>query len=123
MAYEIYKILHLVGIFMLATGLTATLVLVWNGQQLSGRAKTFAFTTHGLGLVFILVSGFGLLARLGIVRDMPAWVFVKLAIWLVFGAMISLLKRKGALGWPLYFLMLGIFICAAYFGVYKPNFG
>lgn len=118
--YEIYKILHLVGIFMLTTGLIGVLTLAWAGHGVTGKVKTFAFITHGTGLFFLLLSGFGLLARLGLAREMPSWVYTKLLIWAIFGGFIALLKRKGQIGWPLYFVMLAIFIVAAYFGVYKP---
>jgi len=121
MPYEIYKILHLTGIFLLVSGLIGLLTLVWSGHGLSGKVKTFAFITHGVGLLFILVSGFGLLARLGLAQQgLPPWIHVKLFIWIVFGGLIALLKRKGQMGWPLYFLMLAIFVTAAYYGVYKP---
>lgn len=123
MPYEIYKILHLVGIFLLTSGLVGILALVWSGHGPSGKVKTFAFITHGVGLALLLVSGFGLLARIGIPQGsgMPFWIYVKLVIWLIFGGLIALLKRKGQIGWPLYFVLIAIFTTAAYFGVYKPN--
>jgi len=96
------------------------LALTWAGHSLTGKVKTFAFITHGTGLLFILVSGFGLLARLGLAQSMPSWVYTKLAIWAIFGGFIAILKRKGQIGWPLFFAMLAIYIVAAYFGVYKP---
>ncbi len=121
MPYEIYKILHLTGIFLLVSGLVGVLALAWSGHGMKGPVKTFAFITHGTGLLFLLVSGFGLLARLGLAREaMPMWIYVKLSIWLIMAVMISALKRKGAIGWPLYFLMLAIFMTATYFGIYKP---
>lgn len=123
MPYEIYKILHLTGIFLLTSGLVGMLVLAWSGHQIAGKVKTFAFITHGVGLLLMLVSGFGLLARMGIMHGggFPFWIYVKLAIWLIMGGIIALVKRKVAIGWPIYFLMMAIFITAAYFGVYKPS--
>lgn len=123
MPYEIYKMLHLTGIFLLTSGLVGMLVLSWTGHIIAGKVKTFAFITHGVGLLFMLVSGFGLLARMGFTQDqgLPSWIHVKLVIWLIMGGIISLLKRKGQIGWPLYFLLLAIFVTAAYFGIYKPS--
>lgn len=122
MPYEIYKILHLTGIFLLISGLVGMLTLVWSGHGPTGKVKTFAFVTHGLGLLFLLVSGFGLLARMGFMHDSswPGWVYVKITIWFIMGGVIALLKRKGHIGWPLYFILMAIFITAAYMGVYKP---
>jgi len=99
------------------------LVLAWSGHQIAGKVKTFAFITHGVGLLFMLVSGFGLLARMGFMHNagLPTWIYIKLVIWLIMGGIIALIKRKGQLGWPMYFLLLAIFITAAYVGVYKPT--
>lgn len=122
MSYEFYKILHLTGLILLFSGLVSLLTLKVVGADVSGSAKKFSFITHGVGLFLVLLSGFGLLARLGMVRDLPGWIYVKLAIWLYFGVTIALIKRKGQLGWILYLPMLVIFILAAYLGVNKPAF-
>ncbi len=120
MPYEFYKFLHLTGIFLLISGLIAGLTLTWSGHPLAGKIKTFSFATHGLGLVLILVSGFGLLARLNLAAQMPVWAYVKLAIWGLFAIAISIVKRKGQIGFPLYIVLLSVFLFAAYTAVYKP---
>ncbi len=121
-SYEFYKVLHLTGLVLLFSGLVALLTVKVVKVEFGGSAKKFAFITHGIGLFFILLSGFGLLARLNLVRDLPNWIYVKLAIWLYFGLTIALIKRKGELGWILYIPMLVIFLAAAYLGVNKPAF-
>ena len=120
MPYEIYKIIHLTGIFLLISGLMMAYAITSSGHALAGKIKTFSFAAHGTGLVLILVSGFGLLARLGLAREMPMWAYVKFAIWGIFAIFISILKRKGQLGWPLYVAMLGVFMFASYTAIYKP---
>ena len=120
MPYEFYKIMHLTGIFLLISGLMMAYAITSSGHALAGKIKTFSFATHGTGLVLILVSGFGLLARLGLAREMPVWAYVKFAIWGAFAIFISILKRKGQLGWPLYVAMLGVFMFASYTAVMKP---
>lgn len=122
MSYEFYKILHLIGLVLLFSGLVSLLTLRVVGAEVNGPAKKFAFLTHGIGLFLILLSGFGLLARLGLVRELPGWIYVKLVIWLYFGLTIALIKRKGQLGWIMYLPMLVIFILAAYLGVNKTSF-
>lgn len=120
MSYEFYKFLHLVGIFLLMTGLMGVYFTVWSGSSFQGSVKKFSFAMHGLGLLIVLVSGFGLLARLGLTSGLPTWVFVKLGVWAFFAIAISLLKRKGQIGWPLYALLLLGYGLAAYMAVYKP---
>lgn len=124
MPYEFYKILHFTGLILLFSGLVSLLTLKIAGVPIEGSARKFSFITHGVGLFFILLSGFGLLARLGLARDMPNWIYVKLAIWLIFGGIIVLIKRKGHVlgqrGWILYLPLLIIFIVAAYVATTKP---
>lgn len=120
MSYEIYKIVHLTGLVLLFSGLVSLLTLKSIGAPIEGRARKFSFISHGLGLFLLLLGGFGLLARMGIATSWPNWVYAKIAIWLYFGGMIALIKRRGQLGWILYLPLLLIFIMATYIVVYKP---
>ena len=119
-SYEIYKIVHLTGILLIFIGLTSLLSLKIAGVNAEGKAKSLIFISHGIGLFLALFGGFGLLARLGLTRDIPNWVFAKLAIWLLLGGAIALVKRKGQIGWPLFVGLILIFIVAAYLAILKP---
>lgn len=119
--YEFYKIIHFLGLFLLLSGLISLLVLRWTHQDLKSKIKTFAFATHGLGLLFLLVSGFGLLARLKLM-PMPHWAYGKLVFWMLFAGAISLVKRKGDKGFPIYVVLLLMFFGAAFLAIYKPDF-
>lgn len=118
--YEFYKMVHFLGLFLLISGLTSLLALAWANQELKGKIKTFAFATHGIGLLFLLISGFGLLARLQLM-PMPTWAYGKLLFWGLFAVVISLVKRKGKLGFPIYAVLLALFFGAAYLAVFKPD--
>lgn len=120
MSYEFYKVLHLLGIAFLLSGLVALVILKVTGVAIEGTVKKFAFITHGVGLLVILVSGFGLLAKLQLMADFPKWAFIKLAIWLFMGGVATLIKKKGHMAWTLYTLIMLIFLLAAYVGVTKP---
>lgn len=119
MPYEFYKLIHLIGIVLLFTGLVTLITMKVAGIALSGTSKKIAFATHGIGLVFLLVSGFGLLARLGMAQNMPNWIYVKLLIWLFLGASVALIKRK-VQGWSFYYVLLAVFTLAGYVALYKP---
>jgi hypothetical protein len=110
--------MHLTGLVLLFSGLVTLLTLKVTGVAIEGVQKKFAFLTHGLGLLLLLVGGFGLLARLNI-HELPAWVYVKLAAWLFFGGVVALIKRKN-LGWSFYVVLLCIFILTAYVAITKP---
>ncbi len=120
MTYEFYKIIHLISIVLLFSGLIGLLTIQMSGGSLTGKAKSLVFISHGVGLFFLLISGFGLLARLGLTRNIPGWVFAKLAIWLILGGSLALVKRKGAIGWPLFISLIAIFSIAAFLAIMKP---
>lgn len=122
MPYEIYKLIHFLGLFLLLSGLISLLVLRWSNQDVTkNKIKTFAFATHGTGLLFLLVSGFGLLAKLQLM-PMPHWAYGKLAMWALFAVAISLVKRKGNTGLPIYALLFFMFFASAFLAIYKPDF-
>lgn len=120
MSYEFYKLIHLIGIVLLFSGLTGLLIVKMSQGQLAGQTKKLIFISHGTGLLLILISGFGLLARLSMFSNLPHWVYGKLLIWLMLGGAIAYLKRKGELGWPLFITLIGIFSVAGYFALFKP---
>lgn len=120
MSYQFYKILHLLGLMLLFFGFGGLLMSAYARVELKKAARIMGFVTHGVGLLFILVSGFGMAARLGFVAGLPSWVHAKIGIWLVLGIAISLVKRKGYIGWPVAVLLLGLGTTAAYIAINKP---
>lgn len=120
MSLEFYTMLHVTGIVMVFSGLVALLTMKISGTPIEGNSKKFAFLTHGIGLLIVLVSGFGMMARLGLVSGFPNWIYAKLAIWLYFGGAIALVKRKGHLGWKLYLPLILVLMIAGYIALAKP---
>ena len=53
---------------------------------------------HGIALLVVFVAGFGLMARLGIMSGWPTWIYVKIALWLVLGGAVVLVRRTPELG-------------------------
>lgn len=120
MSYQFYKVIHLLGLMLLFFGFGGLLMAAYAKVELKKAARIMAFACHGLGLLFIFVSGFGLAARLGLVQGLPTWVQAKIGIWLLLGVAISLVKRKGYIGWPVAVLLLGLGTTAAFIAVNKP---
>ncbi|MFZ3231915.1 MAG: SirB2 family protein [Pseudobdellovibrio sp.] len=120
MPYEFYKIIHVVSIVLLFSGLMGLLTVKMSKIELAPNVKRMVFISHGVGVLFLLISGFGLLARLGLTQGLPGWVYGKLAIWLVLAGSVALVKRKGHLGWPIFICLIAIFTVAAYLAILKP---
>jgi len=117
--YTTYKVLHLAGIFFLLFSLSSYLVLVNNNSY---KFRKLASIMHGISLLIILVGGFGLLARLGIMHGSgwPVWVWIKLAIWILMGVMVIFIKKFQFLSKFIWFLIPILAIAAAYLAVFKP---
>jgi formate hydrogenlyase subunit 3/multisubunit Na+/H+ antiporter MnhD subunit len=81
-----YHILHLIGFMLLFLGF---------GASIHGNEKRIAMQLHGIGLVIMLVAGFGLLAKLGLGYT-SGWIIAKIVIWLILGGL-PVLRSKGIL--------------------------
>lgn len=122
MPYELYKLTHLLGIFVLVTTLAIASVHLLRGGTRSDLPRRRALgMTHGAASFLILLGGFGMLARLGIVHGgLPGWILLKLGIWLILSAALALALRMRAgaravlIGTPLLALL------AAAIALYKP---
>jgi len=121
--YAFYKVVHVLGIALLVTALGAlALHAVNGGLRRDNRARGLVAAMHGLGLLLVLVGGFGMLARLGFRHGamFPGWLLVKLAVWVLLGAAAALPYRRPALArWVLVLVPL-LAALAAYMAVYKP---
>lgn len=120
MSYEFYKILHILGLILLFTSLAAIIYGQTQDQQLSKSTKKYAFIGHGVGILLMLISGFGLAAKLQYFGQLPNWIYAKLVIWLVLGAAIAIGKRKFQWGSKLMLLLVGLGVFAASLAVTKP---
>ena len=120
--YAAYKVIHLLGMFLLFTVLGGIALHVLNGgTRESNVGRKLAGALHGIALFVILLGGFGMLARLGMVRgNFPGWIWAKLVIWVLLGAFGTLPYRKPALAKPFLILLPLLGALAAVFAIYKP---
>ncbi len=114
MSYPFYKLLHLIGVILLFTGIGAVLATT------NGTTKNkLASIAHGIGMLVVFVAGFGLIARLN--TGFAPFIIAKLFVWLSLGALPVLIKKRvltGAAAWGVA-IVLGA--SAAYLGGYKPG--
>jgi hypothetical protein len=123
MSYELYKVMHLTGLFMVFSALGAYFIGSMAPRREGEKrfiGKKWAGIVHGIGLAVAIVSGFGLLARLGVVNGLPGWVYGKLLIWLFLGGVIALAVRKPQWSKTLWILTLLAGCAGAYLAGYKP---
>ena len=118
--YPVYKLVHFLGIFSVLIALALMCAHVLRGGTRADypyRKQTGA--VHGIGMLLILVGGFGMLARLGF-HGLPGWIIAKLVIWLFIGASAGLAFRGASIARVLLILLPFIGVLAAFFALYKP---
>ena len=123
MSYTFYKWLHITSILAVSFSLGGFWLIASGAITDADRQRSLrkgVSALHGIGLVVALVAGFGLLARLGMMKSMPVWVYGKLGIWLLIGALPAFLRRKPQLRKLFIIASLLLFATAAYLAIYKP---
>lgn len=87
MSINFYKLLHLVSVMVVFASLGGLCFV-------ASEKRRLLVALHGVGMLALLVAGFGLLAKLGFVQGgLPLWAAVKLGIWVALGV-VPVLMRK-----------------------------
>jgi hypothetical protein len=117
-SYQVYKVLHILGLSLVVLSLGGILGHVANGgTKATNQLRKVAAISHGVGLLLVLLGGFGMLAKLEI-HSFPAWVSGKLIIWLLLGAFVAVAYKRQALAKKLWFAVPLLVLLATILAVY-----
>lgn len=111
MNYPVFKLVHLLGVLCLFSGI---------GGMFFAQAR-FARILHGVGLLIILIGGVMMVYYLGLdgAHGVPLWVKLKMLILVCFGVLPLLARSRGLKGFMLPIaLLLGL--AASFLGIFKP---
>ncbi len=90
MSYPFYNFLHLFGVILLLLGYGALLVRVVL-QPENRSIRILGGVIAGVGLLLLLVSGFGMQAKGA--WGWPLWLILKIVVWLLLGLFLSFINR------------------------------
>jgi hypothetical protein len=122
-SHPLYNVVHIVGIVLLMSALGGAAVYGMTGAPPeSRRVRRLLAVLHGSGAFLILLGGFGMLARLGVMHGagFPGWVWVKLVVWAILAVALVAPYRRPALAKPLLLALPILGGLAAYMAIYKP---
>lgn len=120
-SYEVYKFLHSCGFLGLIAAVASLSFYGIVDNPVTHPLKKLVSIIHGAALVLILVSGFGLLARLGIVQGgFPFWIWIKLLVWAFFVFALLIVKKKPEYSKAIWSFTLVLFIVSAWVARFKP---
>lgn len=114
----IYHILHVVGILMVFMGYGALLARSLSGST-DLSVKKLGSITSGIGLLLILIAGFGLISKMGYPFH-AGWIIVKLLIWLGLGGLIAIINRKPDCAGKLWWILIALGAIAAVMVYARP---
>ncbi|TDI76655.1 MAG: hypothetical protein E2O84_02135 [Bacteroidetes bacterium] len=124
MPHSIYLIIHVIGLALTvqAVGMavvSASRATEPDAGEASNRKMIAMF--HGIGLFLLLLGGFGTLARLGITFPWwPAWLWVKLIVWITFGASTVMIRKRPETARLWMFLAVVLVAISATMAIMKP---
>lgn len=120
MSFLFFKVLHIFGLLLIFTTFGGLLLHAVNGGDTeSNRGRKLAGITHGFGLLLMLISGFAMIAAYG--YGFPLWVWLKIVIWFLLGAMGGLIRRFPGHAKTLWLLLPLLGAAAAYLAIFKPG--
>lgn len=117
-----YYLIHFLGILLVYSGYGALIARGMLGSE-SPAMRKFGSIASGLGLFFILLGGFGLIAKLEYAHYTDLWVILKIVLFLLLGSMTALINRKPGLSQVWYWTILLIGLAATATALYKPGAG
>jgi hypothetical protein len=123
MPHEFYNVVHIVGIILLMSALGGAAVRAMTaGAAETPSIRRLLAVLHGLGAFLVLLGGFGMLARLGIMHggSFPGWVWVKLLLWTLLAVAVILPRKRPDLARPLLLALPLLGGLAAFMAIYKP---
>jgi hypothetical protein len=120
--YEVYKVLHIVGVLLTFAVLGGLALTVANGASKStSSVRRLIAATHGVGTFIILLGGFGALARLGITAGLPLWIWIKVACWAIIAALVVVPYRRPELARPIFWFLPIVGTVAVWAAIHKPT--
>ena len=122
MSPDVYKLVHVAGILMVFLSLGGVALHGINGgTRESNQARRLTAATYGIGLLLILLGGFGWLGATGMMgAGMPGWTWAKLGIWMAIGALLALPTVKPELSRLVWFAAPILGVLGAWLARSKP---
>ena len=122
MPYNVYKLIHFLGIFAVMMVLAvACMHVLRGGTRADNPYRKLLGSAHGIAMFLILLGGFGMLARIGAMHgSLPGWIYAKLAVWTLIAAAPALLYRGPRLAKATILAAPALALLAAAIALYKP---
>jgi len=123
MPHSIYLIIHVIGLALTVQAVGMAVVSASRATEPDageGSDRKIIAMFHGIGLILLVLGGFGMLARLGIMFPWPIWIWVKLIVWITFGASTVMIRKRPETARLWMFLAVVLVAISATMAIMKP---
>jgi hypothetical protein len=118
MRFAIYYPIHFFGIFLVFMSIGAMCLYVRNGGlKENNPSRKFLAISHGVGLLFIMTGGMGLMKAGGF--GFQPFILFKLCIWLIVGSSSMIIYKKPKLATVFFFFFCVLGLLAGLAGKFK----
>jgi len=117
---KFYTWLHVLGVMLLLAAFGGAILREVPASRADDRMRGRISMLHGIGLLLILVAGFGMAARLEIFSVFPAWMIAKLVLWLFLGGWLVVAYKRRLSRLVLLGVAIGASALSAWIGIMKP---
>ena len=115
-----YKLIHFVGILLTFTSLGALAACASLAPDSKPGIKKASSALHGIGLLIIIVAGFGIVAKNPEIKGQEMWLMAKIGIWLFLGGAPVLMAKKPGLAVIWMLLSVAAGGASVYLALMKP---
>ena len=93
MSAQFYKVIHIVSLaaVLLSLGGASFATYAAGGKPIA--LKKYFGMVHGFGILLMLIAGFGMIAKMGIVWPFPNWILVKALVWVALSGWIAVVYK------------------------------
>jgi uncharacterized membrane protein SirB2 len=117
-----YYLLHFLGILLVYCAYGVLIARGMLGSE-SKALRKFGMIASGIGLTLILVSGFGIIAKVAYADYTSPWVIIKIVLFLLLAGMQTLISRKPSLSQVWFWVIFLLGLAATFTALYKPFSG
>lgn len=121
MSYQFYLVLHIVSLFVVVLTLGSLWGYIFSGgHKANFPLRKSTAMLHGLFLLVVFISGFGLMAKAQYSFSSSPWLYGKILCWMIIGAYPTLIYKKVLPQWANLLTLILVLMAAAVLAIFKP---
>lgn len=121
MSYQFYLFLHIASLIIVFITLGGVVThFLQGGTKESLQVKKYLSIHHGIALLVVFISGFGMIAKMKYSFASDHWIYIKILCWGLLGGFTGLVYKKVIPAKAAWWMLIVIMLTAVYAVIFKP---